>query len=452
MRACVRACVRVCLCADCLFLQRFNESLVINKELRGEIEHLRKERVSFDHIHAKLEQSLQQRKADIALAIEASNVALETREEASKKMAFYRGELMRNQQEFDAEWRALDGEMDSEEKRRRQVKARMEDEAKKAKGSEDDVAHRAQLQALTAKYEASKADVERFEEAFLKLQEATGLKDINELVETFLEAEEQNFKLYKFVNELNYEEEQIGDEVHKIRRELGVLSDEEGTKEKRAVEKKLEEHLAQMQAKSEEYSEMEMEEATKLQEILKMIRRMYEELGCSRLVNTADLFQCDSGGMPLMTETNIMTFLGIVEQRTTELIVRKISDQAGAADEPTLIGDIKITTTSPLGIGPTYAPGASIVKVQPPKIETEDKSGDEKGSDDEGGGGDDDDDSRPMTQDELRIRMRKKLTQAAPTGKSMFGKGKKGGNVSRTGGGTAHRGMQPSAPLSSSMA
>uniref|UniRef100_A0A6U2FT42 ODAD1 central coiled coil region domain-containing protein n=2 Tax=Hemiselmis andersenii TaxID=464988 RepID=A0A6U2FT42_HEMAN len=419
-------------------LQRFNESLVVNKELRAEIEHLRKERVSFDHIHAKLESGLQQRKAEIAQAIEASNVALETREEATKKMAFYKGELLKNQQEFDAEWRALDAEMDSEEKRRRQVKARMEEEAKKAKGSEDELAHKAQLQELTAKYEASKADVERFEEAFAKLQEATGLKDINELVETFLEAEEQNFKLYKFVNELNHEEEQISEEVHRIQVELERMSDAEGVKVMQEMNAKLSQQLAQMSAKTAEYAEMEQEEDNKLKEILKMIQRMYEELGCSRLVNTQDLFQCDANGAPLMSEGNMMTFLGVVEQRSTEMILKKISDQAAAVDEPKELGDLRITTASPLGLGPATPVGASLVKVQAPKIETEDKSGDEK-SDEEG---DDDDDSRPMTQEELRIKMKKKLTQAVPPGKSMFAKSKKGGQGSR--GSQPHRGMQPS--------
>lgn len=40
-------------------LQRFNESLVVNKQLREEIEHLRKERISFDQIQSRLESQLQ---------------------------------------------------------------------------------------------------------------------------------------------------------------------------------------------------------------------------------------------------------------------------------------------------------------------------------------------------------------------------------------------------------
>lgn len=136
--------------------------------------------------------------------------------------------------------------MESEEKRRRQVKRLMEEEAKKSKHTDDDAAQKAQLQALTAKYEASKADVERFEDAFSKLQEATGLKDIDELVETFLEAEEQNFKLFKFVNELNQEEETLAEEVNHIHMETQRMGDEGDELRKKSMERKLEDQLAQV--------------------------------------------------------------------------------------------------------------------------------------------------------------------------------------------------------------
>ena len=41
--------------------------------------------------------------------------------------------------------------------------------------------------------------VNEYEEAFKKIQEATGISDIDELVKTFIEAEEQNFKLFNQV-------------------------------------------------------------------------------------------------------------------------------------------------------------------------------------------------------------------------------------------------------------
>mmetsp|Transcript_71404 Transcript_71404/g.163656 ORF Transcript_71404/g.163656 Transcript_71404/m.163656 type:complete len:591 (-) Transcript_71404:82-1854(-) len=384
-------------------LQRFNESLVVNKLLRAEIDHLRKERISFDLVQARLEAQLNQKKAEIAQAIEATNVALETRNAANKKIAEATEQLTKCQAEFDAEWRNLDEEMDSEEKRRRQVKARMDAEAKNSRLTEDEDAEKAQLQELTAKYEASKADVERFENAFAKLQEATGLKDIDELVTTFLEAEEQNFKLFKFVNELNQEEERLAEQVHKMAVERNRMNDPGDEHAKKSMERRLEEQLAQTQAKGEELFELEEEEGSKVREVLKIIRRMYEELGCSRLINTNDSFQCGPNGNPIINEANVMLFLGVVEQRSTELILRFINSQATALDDAPQ-RDLRLGAPTPLGFGPATPIGASLVRVQPPKIETEDKSGDEMEED-----GDEEDDARPMTQDELRNRMKKKL-------------------------------------------
>lgn len=390
-------------------LQRFNESLVVNKQLRAEIEHLRKERISFDSIQSKLEQTLQQKKAQIALAIEATNVALETRDEANKKIAYYNEELLRNQQDFDAKWRELDNEMESEEKRRRQVKKQMEEEAKKARHTDDDAAQKAQLQELTAKYEAQQAEEARFEEAYLKLQEATGLKDIDELVETFLEAEEQNFKLFKFVNELNQEEEKLAEEVNQIHLETQRMGNQGEEVQKKNMERKLEDELAQKQARAEELEEMGKEDSTKLRDMLKIVRRMHEELGCGRLINTKDSFQFDSSGNPIINESNMMVFLGIVEQRATELILKLIDEQANSLDDaPKDNRDLRMVTASPLGLGPITPQGSSIVKVTAPKIETEDKSGDEKSDEEEEEDGDDED-SRPMTQEELRAKMKKKL-------------------------------------------
>jgi len=48
--------------------------------------------------------------------------------------------------------------------------------------------------------------VESYEEAFQKIQQATGITDIDELVTTFIAAEDQNFSLFNFVNELNQEQ------------------------------------------------------------------------------------------------------------------------------------------------------------------------------------------------------------------------------------------------------
>ena len=172
------------------------------------------------------------------------------------------------------------------------------------------------------------------------------------------------------------------------------------------IHMELEKQLAQTQARGEELFELEEEEGSKVREVLKIIRRMYEELGCARLINTNDSFQCGPNGNPIINETNVMFFLGVVEQRATELILHFINSQANALDDGPK-RDLRLGATTPLGFGPATPIGASMVRVQPPKIETEDKSGDEL---DEDGG--EEEDARPLTQEELRVRMRKKLAGA----------------------------------------
>ena len=48
-----------------------------------------------------------------------------------------------------------------------------------------------------------------YQEAFSRIAKATGAKDIDELVKNFIEAEERNFTLSRFVNELTTETEQL---------------------------------------------------------------------------------------------------------------------------------------------------------------------------------------------------------------------------------------------------
>jgi len=351
-------------------LIKFNESLVVNKELRAEIEHLRKERMQFDSIQAKLENELNQKKADIALAIEATNVALETRDEANKKIAHHRAEIQNNQLDFDTKWRELDNMMDSEEKRRRQVRAKIEQEEQRKKSKvDDDAEQKKHLEELTAKYEESKADVQRFEEAFENLKEATGLKNIDELVQTFLEAEEQNFKLFNFLNELNQEEEKLVEEVNKISAEAVEVACAGDQPEKQELRRKHEDQLAQLQARTDELSEMEEEESTKVREILKIIKRVHDELGCSKLINTEDSFQCDQSGNPIITDSNMMYFLGIIEQRARDLMLRLIKDQSEAVDDGPGRRDLKLSCVCPLGNGPSVPIGGSKLEVTAPKID-----------------------------------------------------------------------------------
>jgi len=92
-----------------------------------------------------------------------------------------------------------------------------------------------------------------YEEAFSKIEKATGISDTDLLVTNFIKAEERNFALFNFVNEQSQElesiESQIGDitdEVDRIKA-TGVYRVSTGEQVKRKDLRTLESQLKQLE-------------------------------------------------------------------------------------------------------------------------------------------------------------------------------------------------------------
>ena len=61
---------------------------------------------------------------------------------------------------------------------------------------------------------------ESYEEAFAKIEAATGIHDIEKLVADFIQNEEKNFTLFKFVNELSNEIENLESQISDMQDEI----------------------------------------------------------------------------------------------------------------------------------------------------------------------------------------------------------------------------------------
>ena len=64
------------------------------------------------------------------------------------------------------------------------------------------------------------AKLKEYQEAFDRILKATGAKNIDELISNFIEAEERNFTLSKYVNELTQENEQLDDQIVKVKKQI----------------------------------------------------------------------------------------------------------------------------------------------------------------------------------------------------------------------------------------
>ena len=63
-------------------------------------------------------------------------------------------------------------------------------------------------------------NVNIIEDAFQQIKQQTGISSTEEIVTTFIKAEEQNYSLYNYVNMLNSEIDLIEDQNQKIEAEI----------------------------------------------------------------------------------------------------------------------------------------------------------------------------------------------------------------------------------------
>lgn len=101
--------------------------------------------------------------------------------------------------------------------------------------------------------------LKEYQDAFDRILKATGAKNIDELVSNFIEAEERNFTLSKYVNELTQENESLDEQIDKIKKQIdwyrnqGLGEDNERKKLQKELEQKIIESEKEYQKNIVEY-------------------------------------------------------------------------------------------------------------------------------------------------------------------------------------------------------
>ena len=388
-------------------LVRYNETLANNKGLRSSIDNARKERVVFDGIYKKLERQLHEKKKDMAGIIERSHEAYESRDKAQMDMQALKQRAEKEQAEFEAEWaelgklieqdRAMKDDMDRQETKNAggdggskignlSLKEEANLKRKVVRGAWTIAKDKAQLHLTTEK-------VQSYEEAFLKIQKQTGISDIDELVTKFIEAEDKNFSLFNFVNELNSEIERLEMLISNLKSEIekfkgqGMNTDNQRKK----ILHDLDNRLSRTHEKADYYDDQFQVASKTINQLKTGIHSIFTRIGCA--TTSVEEMLGNQG----VTESNMMQYLGIIEQRTTEILQTHTLNQNQVGLSSTGGGRSKPNTQ---------------VSVQPPGWDDLSEDDDNDGEDDE----------RPLTREELQEKTKKTLT------KREGGKKKKGGH------------------------
>jgi hypothetical protein len=309
-------------------LAKHNEALAKNKQLRLTVDDLRKERLVFDDIYEKLQHELEEKKLEMGNVIEVSNKAFEARDRAVHEMARLKTQANKEQAAFECEFAELGKQIEHDRRMKEFMRHRADDsEARAAEISRQAALAEAEnnKKLVKSKWTLAKdrvsqgitaARVNSYAAAFATIAEFTGESDVEKLVEQFVEAEDENFRLFSYVNQLNAEIEKLEDSIAELTREIAKHRGESTTHdaEKARAVKALDERLRRAEARARMYDRKYATATATMGKLKDGAWRVFNKIGCNTEVNRSLL------GEDGVTDHNVMQYLGVIEQRTNEIL------------------------------------------------------------------------------------------------------------------------------------
>jgi hypothetical protein len=305
-------------------LVKFNSALTTNAHLRNLIDHLRQEKKVFETLQKKLQNELIGVKRGMGEVIEKSTTAYTAREDAQGKLLALKDKADKEFAQYQTELKELIRVIDHDQ-RLHNFMTRKDHERSDAHREMEATRRRK----IAEKTEEREKTVMSYEEAFQSIQEATGIVDIDHLVNRFIEVEDENFALFNYVNELSGNIELIQETISELRDDMTKFK-KEGIaleQDRQVILQRLEQDL-NITEKSILTTEGQYNSSSRVLDQLKSgIDSVFSKIGCDSTAINELL-----GGHAGITESNMLQYLGLVEQRTNELLQLQVFLHAKVSD------------------------------------------------------------------------------------------------------------------------
>lgn len=172
----------------------------------------------------------------------------------------------------------------------------------------------------------------RQEEDFRKLVAATGINDVSELVDSFMLMEEENFRDFRCINEINFEIIELENQIAGLRTDRDQLAE-------RVTQNETEQTTNQQQLEAEKQTQVEQREKVerfneetegKLRDILKEVCNVFYIIGADNLMEKTVLKN------DFMRIENLPEIFKAIESRFLEMIFAysTIIANVGSPEEP----------------------------------------------------------------------------------------------------------------------
>ncbi|CAF0772474.1 unnamed protein product [Adineta steineri] len=366
-------------------LKRFNSLLAANSLLRSEIDNLRNERERYEDLSQSSENELKNLRSQLVECIDHSVIAYEQRKDANAKAVMLQNKAETDKIAAEAEMRELERQISHDRKLRDFMKLK----AQERQEDEELVTYRKRKEAESAekrRKDKEEHSVQAYETKFRLIQEISGESDLRKLVDKFIEVEDKNFALFNYVNELNNQIESLQEEILDTKNRISDFRNQsvELEDEHRKKIKELEQKRSHAITLANEYEEKTQITKKILDQCRSSIDSLFTKIGCDRQL-IEHLLQSHEG----VTEDNVLRFLGIIEERTNELLTAQAAISAKEQNIP-----LRERAPNLIGDGPSGPP--PIVPIHLPNTEDRRDYEDREGRTEE--------ELKPLTREELKQR------------------------------------------------
>jgi len=177
--------------------------------------------------------------------------------------------------------------------------------------------------------------IKDYKRDFSDLFAVAGSTDMDEIASTFCANEDDSFRLFTHIQTVNQETDHVQQQFDKLCTEIKAYEDEARERENLRVQEKLELENRVVEAK-EENRQMQIQVDSEQKTVLNIAKRvsgLFYKINCESLLES----QSRKGQSFLngqgVDESNIIQFMGIIEERSTQIIRDHVKSMAKQGEE-----------------------------------------------------------------------------------------------------------------------
>lgn len=291
---------------------QFNKQLTHNTKLRSQVDDVRQERKTYDKIYRRLVQELENERSQINNLLQDATHSYDEREEARQKIVSLQERNVKDSSQHEIEVRKYDRSLQHDKSldsfmalKSKDHSATKQERVRSMKKEEKDLF-------------VQRQQLDTYEEALERIRAITGDTDLENIITKFQGNEEENFALFKYINELNTEIESYTESIRELERDIFEIQ-ETGAKKRKDIQDQI--HSIKDETISTaidaEKGKMAIVETQKVLEEFKV-----------GIISILKVLQCDSqpfeSALAADTEVNegtILLYMGSIDQRITELLL-----------------------------------------------------------------------------------------------------------------------------------